>query len=76
MLTANSLTAIVNLGTGPAPDNDCALCVNGPGTYNIMPFALHRYLKLDRKACLGSKKASVLPQMVLSLRVLALKKIR
>ena len=32
MLTPEILIAILNLGTGPAPDNNCALCVNGPGT--------------------------------------------
>lgn len=62
MLTANSLTAIVNLGSGPAPDNNCALCVNGPGTYNIRPFTLHRYLKLGRKACFGEKESLYTPR--------------
>ena len=64
MLTAKSLTAILNLGTGATPDNNCALCVNGPGTYTSRPFTLDQCLNPGRKACLGTEEAPLLPKMV------------
>lgn len=64
MLTSKPLIAVAGLGIGPAPDNNCALCVNGPGTSNEVVYSCS-IPQLGSQGCLGGKKASVLPGMVL-----------